>query len=108
LINKNKQKFYSITNDIGISTESISPESKEYLYEYFITQFEPWISKKFLFNQEWLDKVTAKNFELMKEWKLPEGLVYFNKIPYGTIHLLTKINSEINCYDTLAKILNYE
>jgi predicted unusual protein kinase regulating ubiquinone biosynthesis (AarF/ABC1/UbiB family) len=105
LVNKNKQKFYEITNDIGIITESISTESKQYLYDYFTAQFEPWISKKFLFTQEWLDKVTVKNFELMKEWKLPEGLVYFNKIPYGTIHILTKIKSEINCRDILAKIL---
>ena len=28
----------------------------------------------------------------MKEWNLPNDMVYFNKIPFGLFHLLTKLN----------------
>ena len=32
-----------------------------------------------------------KNTELMNEWLLPQDMVYFNKIPYGSYHIFTKL-----------------
>ena len=34
---------------------------------------------------------TDKETELMKEWTLPQDMVYFNKLPYGGYHIFTKL-----------------
>lgn len=91
--NKNQEQFFSIVKQLNIIDDNISDKSKEYMYNYFTIQYEPWISNNFQFTEEWLDKTTDKDFELMKEWKLPQNIIFFNKIPYGLIHLLTKLNA---------------
>jgi predicted unusual protein kinase regulating ubiquinone biosynthesis (AarF/ABC1/UbiB family) len=108
--NGNKDSFYKIVEDIGIIDKNISSASKDYIYEYFCIQYEPWISKEFEFTEEWLDISTDKNTELMKEWKLPKNMVYFNKIPYGFAHVLTKLKFKGNLsevFDDIFKNLNY-
>jgi predicted unusual protein kinase regulating ubiquinone biosynthesis (AarF/ABC1/UbiB family) len=86
-----KEKFYKIVEDMGIINKDISVPSKKYIYEYFHLQYTPWISEEFEFTEEWLDKATDKDEELMKEWVLPQDMVYFNKIPYGAYHIFTKL-----------------
>jgi predicted unusual protein kinase regulating ubiquinone biosynthesis (AarF/ABC1/UbiB family) len=89
--NEDKKRFYEIVEDMGIINQDISPESKKYIYDYFCIQYTPWISEEFEFTEEWLDMATDKETELMKEWVLPHDMVYFNKIPYGFVHVLTKL-----------------
>lgn len=89
--NKDKTAFYVIVEELGIIKPDISPESKKYIYDYFKLQYEPWTSEEFEFTDEWLDKATDKETDLMKEWILPQDMVYFNKIPYGAFHVLTKL-----------------
>ena len=86
------EKFYKIVQDIGIIKNDISQQSKIYIYEYFKLQYLPLISEEFEFTQEWLTKFSHKETELMKEWTLPSDMVYFNRIPYGLYHILTKLN----------------
>ena len=83
--------FYNIVEKIGIINKDISSKSKKYIYDYFCIQYTPWTSKEFEFTEEWLDMATDKDTELMKEWILPSDMVYFNKIPYGMYHILTKL-----------------
>lgn len=89
-------KFYEIVERIGIINSDISPESKVYIYEYFRIQYTPWITEEFEFTEEWLDMATDKETDLMKEWTLPQDMVYFNKIPYGMYHILTKLGLKGN------------
>lgn len=89
--NKDKERFYQIVEDMGIIKKNISPESKKYIYDYFCIQYTPWTSEEFEFTEEWLDIATEKHTELMKEWTLPQNMVYFNKIPYGAYHIFTKL-----------------
>ena len=91
IINNDKNIFYKIVEDMKIITNDISPESKEYIYEYFKLQYTPFISTSFEFTEEWLDKAVYKNTKLMEEWKLPSNIVYLNKIPFGMFHVLTKL-----------------
>lgn len=88
---KDKERFYQIVEDMGIIKTNISPESKKYIYDYFCIQYTPWTSEEFEFTDEWLNIATEKNTELMKEWTLPQDMVYFNKIPYGAYHIFTKL-----------------
>ena len=88
---ENKDEFYKVVEEIGIINKNISKLSKKYIYDYFRIQYEPWISEEFEFTEEWLDISTNKDTELMKEWVLPQNMVYFNKIPYGMYHILTKL-----------------
>ena len=88
---KDKDSFYNIVEDIGIIKKDISEKSKEYIYDYFVIQYTPWISEEFEFTDEWLDMATDKETELMKEWTLPQDMVYFNKLPYGGYHIFTKL-----------------
>ena len=84
-------KFYKIVEDMGIIKNDISEKSKKYIYDYFRIQYSPWTTEWFEFTEEWLDMATDKETELMKEWTLPQDMVYFNKIPYGMMHVLTKL-----------------
>jgi predicted unusual protein kinase regulating ubiquinone biosynthesis (AarF/ABC1/UbiB family) len=86
-----KEKFYTIVEEMGIIKKDISSLSKDYIYDYFCIQYTPWTSEEFEFTEEWLDMATDKETELMKEWTLPQDMVYFNKIPYGMMHVLTKL-----------------
>ena len=86
-----KEKFYEIVEEMGIINKDISLASKKYIYEYFCIQYTPWTSEEFEFTDEWLAMATDKNTELMKEWVLPQDMVYFNKIPYGAYHIFTKL-----------------
>jgi predicted unusual protein kinase regulating ubiquinone biosynthesis (AarF/ABC1/UbiB family) len=88
---EDKDMFYQIVEDMGIIKNDISEPSKKYIYEYFCIQFEQWTSEEFEFTDEWLDMATEKETELMKEWTLPQDMVYFNKIPYGAFHIFTKL-----------------
>lgn len=86
-----KDKFYRIVEEMGIIKKDISESSRKYIYDYFCIQYEPWTSEEFEFTDEWLDMATDKETDLMKEWTLPQDMVYFNKIPYGMYHILTKL-----------------
>lgn len=86
-----KDKFYRIVEEMGIIKKDISEPSRKYIYDYFCIQYEPWTSEEFEFTDEWLDMATDKETDLMKEWTLPQDMVYFNKIPYGMYHILTKL-----------------
>lgn len=88
---KDKDKFYNIVEEMGIIKKDISTESRKYIYDYFCIQYEPWTSEEFEFTEEWLNMATHKNTLLMKEWTLPQNMVYFNKIPYCSFHIFTKL-----------------
>ncbi len=92
IVDRNYDRFISIVIDMGIISQETSIESKKYCFEYFSLQYEPWTSSYFEFTEEWLTKSVYKNPELMKEWILPTNLVYFNKIPYGSYHIFTKLH----------------
>ena len=96
IINDEKELFYDIVTELGIIDNTISERSKEYIYEYFKLQYEPWISETFEFTREWLRKAEYKETELMKEWKLPSDMVYLNKINYAMYHVLTNLKLEGN------------
>jgi len=86
-----KDDFFGIVHSMGILKNNTSGESREYMYNYFQLQYKPWTSTEFEFTEEWLDKATDKNTELMKEWALPQDIVYMNKIPYCCYYILTKM-----------------
>ena len=106
-LNEDKEMFYIIVERMGIiNQDTISVESKEYIYKYFRIQYTPLISEDFEFTQEWLDMASNKNIDLMKEWFLPRNMVYFNKIPYGCYNLLTKLQLKCNFLPFFSEILN--
>lgn len=104
ILNNDKKIFYNLVENMGIINKDISKESKEYIYDYFIIQYTPWISEEFEFTNEWLDMATDKKTELMKEWVLPKDMVYFNKIPYGAYHIFTKLKLKGNFKDIFEEI----
>lgn len=104
IVNQDKDAFYSVVESMGIMNKNIKPESKQYMYDYFLLQYTPWIVDEFEFTDEWLDRATDKNTDLMKDWGLPQNMVYFNKIPYGAYHIFTKLKLKGNfkqVFDTL-------
>lgn len=106
LTESDKDKFYELVETLGIIDEKISEKSREYIYEYFKIQYTPWISEEFEFTDEWLDICSDKDTDLMKEWKLPDNMVYFNKIPYGFYHILTKMKLKGSFINIFKNILN--
>jgi predicted unusual protein kinase regulating ubiquinone biosynthesis (AarF/ABC1/UbiB family) len=100
----NKDKFYKTVEEMGIIKKNISELSRKYIYDYFCIQYEPWTSEEFEFTEEWLDIATDKETELMKEWTLPQDMAYFNKIPYGMYHILTKLKLKGNFIKVFDKM----
>lgn len=86
-----KKNFFKTVAVMGILVDKTSEESKKYMYDYFLLQYQPWIQDNFEFTDEWLDKITTLNQELMDEWVLPENMVYFNKLPHTLCYILTKL-----------------
>ena len=106
MVNDDVEAFYYLVEKMEIIDENIPADSKEYIYEYFKRQYEPWLSDNFEFTIEWVNKTSYKNTELMKYWNLPSNLVYFNKIPYGFFHILARMNLKGNFLTFYKKILN--
>lgn len=106
LLESDKDRFYELVETIGIIDKKISEKSRAYIYDYFKIQYEPWISDEFEFTDEWLDTCSDKDTDLMKEWKLPDNMVYFNKIPYGFYHILTKMKLQGSFLNIFKNILN--
>ena len=106
MINDDKELFYSLVENMGIIKDTISDDSKDYIYNYFKIQYEPWISEEFEFTKEWLDKSIYKNTYLMSEWELPNNMIYLNKIPFGMYHLLTKLELKGSFLDFFKKLLD--
>lgn len=96
ILQDNKELFYNTVIQLGIITEDISTESYEYIYDFFRIQCTPFLEDEFEFTQEWLNICSNKNFDLMKEWKIPQNMVYLHKISYGCYHLLTNLNLKGN------------
>ena len=105
-LNEDRELFYHIVEKMEIINKDISSESKEYIYEYFKRQYEPWLSDNFEFTSEWVKTSDYKNIELMKSWNLPSNLIYFNKLPYGMYHILGKMNLKGNFLTFYKKLLN--
>ena len=106
LLYNDKDMFYDIVERMEIINKDISLESKEYLYEYYKRQYEPWLSDNFEFTSDWVKITDYKNIDLMKSWNLPSNLVYFNKLPYGMYHILGKMNLKGNFLTFYKKLLN--
>ena len=103
------EEFYKIIENLGVIDTSISSESKEYIYNYFKLQYEPWLTEdEFEFTDEWLEKAVHKEVDLMKEWFLPQNMVYLNKMVYGLPHILTKLRLKGNFMSILKPLLNVE
>lgn len=107
IINTDSNSFYNIVEKLGIiDPETISIESKNYLYEYIKIQLEPWVSNNFEFTDEWLANVVYKDVDLMKEWQLPPNMVYLNKICYGFPHVLNKLKLKGDFLTFFEKLFN--
>lgn len=108
MIDKDRGTFFELVSKIGIMKEDISQESKEYMYEYFTLQYEPWTSEEFEFTEDWLKKSVYKKTELMKEWILPSNCIYFNKICYGAYHIFTKLRMKGKFLDFFKNLIKYK
>ena len=49
ICNEDKSIFYEMVEKMGIIKSDISPESKQYIYDYFRIQYTPWIVDEFEF-----------------------------------------------------------
>lgn len=106
LLNEDKDTFYIIVENMEIIDDTITLESKEYIYEYFKIQYEPWLKDNFEFTSDWVKKTDYKNTDLMKSWNIPTNLVYFNKLPYGMYHILGKMNLKGDFLTYFKNLLN--
>jgi len=108
MISDDEENFYLLVKELGIMKDDISEESKKYMYEYFKLQYAPLLSEEFDFTGEWLTKCVYKETELMKEWILPNNMIFFNKICYGMYHLLTKMKVQCKFSNFFKDLIKYE
>jgi len=104
---ENPDLFYNSVYKIGFIDETISDESKAYMFEYMKLLNLPWITKNFHFTKDFVDKTTHKNITLMREWKVPHNLIYFNKIPFNLFSILYSLNAECNFSDIFEELIEF-
>jgi predicted unusual protein kinase regulating ubiquinone biosynthesis (AarF/ABC1/UbiB family) len=103
---EDKDMVINVLIELDILNDNVSKESLEYAYNYFRLQYRPWIiEKEFEFTKEWFEEADKKNTKLMSEWKLPQNMVYFNKIPWGFYHILVSLNSKAEFYKIIDNII---
>ena len=91
MLDEDKEGFLGHLEKMGIMLPTTSPESREYCYNIFNIQYEPLTQPGFKFTDEWLDKMSDKDMDLMKDWGLPSGVIYLHKIPWGLYHILNRL-----------------
>jgi predicted unusual protein kinase regulating ubiquinone biosynthesis (AarF/ABC1/UbiB family) len=106
MLDDDRVSFEVTLTSMGILNDDVSGPSKDYCWKYFKLQHEPWLSDSFTFTDEWLDKATEKNPDLMKEWILPPGLVHLNKLVYSGYILYTKLGLSGNLRSIFDDIFN--
>ena len=100
LYQRDKDTFYDTMEILGVisKTKPISEESREYMWDYFMLQFAPWllIDDDFEFTEIWLDDCGLRNVTLMNEWVLPSNMIWLNKLCHGFSHVLARMNFKGN------------
>jgi predicted unusual protein kinase regulating ubiquinone biosynthesis (AarF/ABC1/UbiB family) len=97
LISKDKTAFYQIVTDLNILNDKVTEESKEFMYEYFSILCKPWIvDADFEFSDEWLLSTTFKKTDLLKQWSMPENIIFLSKIPFNFSYILNRLNVKSN------------
>jgi ubiquinone biosynthesis protein len=100
----NEEDFYSLLFEMQILNDKVSTKSRDYAWTYFKQQLAPWIINDFTFTKEWLTNTTHKDFTLLNEWNLPQNIVYLNKINFGLIHILQKMQVSGNFTQIFKKL----
>lgn len=106
MLSGDRESFEEVLTSMGILTGDVSQESRDYCWDYFLIQHEPWLSDSFTFTNEWLDCATKKNPDLMKDWVLPSGLVHLNKLIYSGYIIFNKLGLSGNLRDIFTEIFS--
>ena len=103
---KDKPKFFKYVNKLGLLNDSVTEESKEYMYNTFCVSHKPWVEEKeFTFERTWMAETEKKNMELIRQWSIPKEMIYFNKIPYGLFNILERLNATGKYYEIFNSLL---
>lgn len=106
LMKNNKDDFLLNMTNIGIINDSVSQESKDFMYDFFKVMCKPWISEEeFEFSDEWVFSSSIKNPDLISEWNVPSNIIYLAKIPFGLSNILTKMNVKVNLKKFFEELL---
>jgi predicted unusual protein kinase regulating ubiquinone biosynthesis (AarF/ABC1/UbiB family) len=103
---EDKDQFYYIMETLGvIPKKGISPESRDYMWEYFQLQFRPWTTTEtFEFSNDFVDECGLRNVALMNEWVLPAKMIWLNKLCHGFTHIIGKMNFKGNYLDLFREL----
>ena len=105
-----KEQFYYIMEKLGVIPEDkrISPESEDYMWEYFNLQFRPWTTHdEFQFCNDFVDECGLRDVTLMNEWVLPAKMIWLNKLCHGFTHIIGKMNFKGNYIDLFKELHVY-
>jgi len=87
--------------DIGVLDDEMSQESRDYIYTMTETITRPFRKPGFKFTAEYCHEVAYTEVDLMEEWKLPSGLIYLQKIPWGLFNLLARLETTVTCMEDI-------
>jgi ubiquinone biosynthesis protein len=105
LKNEQKEEFIDALTELGVLTDKVSQESKDYSYGYFRHIYLPWLVPTFEFTIEWWEEINFKNVELLKQWSLPANIIYLNKLPYGFFKILSILKANGEFGEMVDKII---
>ena len=87
--------------DIGVLDNGMSQESRDYAYTMTEIITKPFRKPGFKFTAEYCHEVAYTEVNLMEEWKLPSGLIYLQKIPWGLFNLLARLETTVTCMEDI-------
>lgn len=96
MLDEDRSLFMKTMEDIGIITDNVPEETKEFFYNKMLTHYKPFSDPCFTFDAAWIEKTSDTNVELMKELSLPRNVILLHKIPYGLYHILEKLETKVD------------
>jgi predicted unusual protein kinase regulating ubiquinone biosynthesis (AarF/ABC1/UbiB family) len=90
---------------VGILPDTLNPEEIRYAEHYFAMHMEPWKTEGFVFNPEYMARITDRDQSLTAAWNMPRGAIYINKIVYSLYNVLTCLKAPGIVWPTTAHVL---
>jgi predicted unusual protein kinase regulating ubiquinone biosynthesis (AarF/ABC1/UbiB family) len=96
MLDKDRELFIKTTEDMGIVTDEVSEEAREYFYNKLLTHYKPFTDENFEFEPLWVEQTSESDIPIIKQLSLPRNVIYLHRIPYGLYHLLCKLGTKFD------------
>lgn len=102
-IDEDKEGLTEIYMKMGVLTEDMEADVVDYAYTMNELVTRPFRVPNFKFTPEYVTEVASTETDILRQWKLPRGLVYLQKIPWSLYAMLARLEVTLTCVDGIME-----